>query len=411
MSKPGEFALSGNAQAVPVVPGADLETEVVDDTAGFCALEPEWRALCERSSHNHFFQSFEWLWRAWLEVSAKRGRRLQIVVGRREGRAVVIWPLMCDGQRLRFLASDQFEYRDVIVEGGEQADRLISGAWQVVRRLPEADFVYLQGVRAGSNLARFLARHPLDGWKHEKSARIISLARYRDWDDYAARLPAKLLRDQRRQWRRLAKDGGQPLFVPVTDKREIPAAIDWLVVYKLKTLRNRGLVPRTFASPEYRSFLKGVVSDVFDSGRLLLAKLETGKVAISCVLGYRHKGEFTFHIFSYDPTWESYSPSRLAMEETIKWCFANAIERFDFMPGTEKFKQTWADDDLMVTNYILPLTRRGRMLARWYTSQAFKLGTTPLIEHLYHRFPAALRHSIGRTALRYRQYAGHWSQL
>ncbi len=389
--------------------------EVVGDSDRFAGLDADWRALAGRATNGHFFYDFDWLWRTWERVAAPRGRALRLLVGRCNGRVELIWPLMIDGRHLRMLSSDQFEYRDVLLgDGGGNgvaARTWLRAAWREVLRLPGADVAVFEDIRPGSHLADLFAEHGASGWRIDIPIRTIRLERYAGWDAFAATRSAKLMRDQRRQWRRLRGTGADPRFEIVTDPAAVAPTLDWLLARKSDWLARQGLDAPLFASPEYRALLQAATADALALGHLVLARLVVGERPISGVLGYRYRDEFTFQIFAYDPAWQSYSPSRLAMECLIRWCFDAGVRIFDFMPGDQPFKDVWGDEIATVSNFLIPLSRSGRLWARWYASDAVEHLEKSWVIDAGRRLPLRWRQIIRQTLWRYRPDTGRWRRL
>lgn len=402
--------LAGGQMSVPA-----MTFEVISDADRFADLEGDWRVLARRAPDGHFFQGFDWLWRTWQCVAAPRERALRLLVGRCNGRVELIWPLMIDGRHLRLLSSDQFEYRDVLVGAGDKngiaARTWLRAAWREVLRLPGVDVAVFEDIRPGSRLAELFAERGASGWRIDIPVRTIRLERYAGWDAFAATRSAKLMRDQRRQWRRLKDAGAKPRFEIVSDPADIAPTLDWLLARKHDWLAAEGLDAPLFASAEYRALLHAAAADTLASGHVLLARLVAGEAPMSAVLGYRYKDEFTFQMFAYDPAWQSYSPSRLAMECLIRWCFDQGVRVFDFMPGDQAFKDVWGDQVTTVSNYLVPLSRSGRLWARWYASEAVEHLEKSWIIGAGRRLPLRWRRLIRQTLWRYRPHAGHWRRL
>src|SRR5437763_14248091 len=88
-------------------PGSEPEAlrvvvDVIRERAGFDALEPEWNDLFRRAGTSaQLFQTFNWNWH-WANhyVPATRGARsglsLAVVTVRRDGRLVMLWPLVLE---------------------------------------------------------------------------------------------------------------------------------------------------------------------------------------------------------------------------------------------------------------------------------------------------------------------------
>src|SRR5215469_13532320 len=112
---------------------AMIHFSTIRDSAGFRTLEAEWRSLCDRALPHSFFSLFDWQWRAWQHIASARQCRLCILVGRADERVVLIWPLVLEGRLIRFLCSEKFEYRDMLVEEGPLAADWMMAAWRYAR--------------------------------------------------------------------------------------------------------------------------------------------------------------------------------------------------------------------------------------------------------------------------------------
>ncbi|MGF6551752.1 hypothetical protein [Paraburkholderia youngii] len=67
--------------------------EIITDEAGFCSLQTEWNELWELARGRHY-QSFTNCWIAWEKIAKPLGRRLQIIVRRESGKAIMILPVV-----------------------------------------------------------------------------------------------------------------------------------------------------------------------------------------------------------------------------------------------------------------------------------------------------------------------------
>lgn len=383
-----------------------LQLEFVENSDAFEALSTDWQNLCARTSAHHYFQTFDWPWRAWQRVAMVRGRRLCILVGRWHGQVVLLWPLMRDGHQVRLIASDKVEYRDLIVEDGPHTQSWMSAAWTAVKSLQGIDLLLFQDIKSDSNLARLMEANSQKGWKHERRSRVISLDRFENWNDYAKTLPKKLLSDQRRQWRRIGSRGDEVKFETINSKEGIQAGLDWMVHHKLAWLKASEIDEVTFGSPEYRAFITSVVQNAFDTKHLFFAKLSVGDNIVAAGLGYRYGTEFTFHMFTYDAAWQNFSPARLLLENIVRWCFNNGVTLFDFMPGEENYKGIWASDEFIVTDYMIPITLTGWFITKWHASGLSTLADNHFLTAIYHCLPSAVRQRVSGVLLAHREYGG-----
>jgi CelD/BcsL family acetyltransferase involved in cellulose biosynthesis len=348
--------------------GAVIRFSVITDSPGFRALEADWRALCERASPHSFFNLFDWQWRAWQHVASARKCCLRILVGRVDERIVLIWPFVLDGRLIRFLCSEKFEYRDVLVEQGPRAASWIMAAWRYVRRLPGGDVLELRNIPASSSLCGLLDEKIPYVLRRDESSPVIQLDRFSEWAAYAASLPKRLVADQERQWRRLHALPGGPQFHVVSDAAEIDVLVDWIFTHKLAWAAQRCIETGVYPTVAYRNFIKSAVHDGLASGNLLLCRLSAAGEILSAGFGFVHGTKFVFYMFAYDAAYATFSPSRLLMERIIRRCMELGLTRFDFLPGPEHYKWVWADTSEGVVDYLIPVTLlgHGRMFSSRY---------------------------------------------
>ena len=139
-----------------------------------------------------------------------------------------------------------------------------------------------------------------------------------------------------------------------------------------------------------------------DKDRLLLATLADDERLVAAGWGFLCGEEVLFHAFAYDADYSTYSPARLLLERIVKVCFERGIRSFDFMPGSESYKRTWATDYVRTESYTGPLNRRGRFLlavaARDPLSERFLQSLRPA----YQLVPLPVRRRLGRALTKYR---------
>ncbi|MBT5050006.1 MAG: GNAT family N-acetyltransferase [Rhodospirillaceae bacterium] len=389
------------------VPTNALAFDIAESPSAFLALEKDWRDLFTRAVSPSYCQSFDWLRAAWDNVASGNGCKLHIVVGRREGRVVLIWPLIIDDWQVRLLASDKLEYRGLLVEECTAADCWVQEAWAFVKNIKNVDIFLFQDVPSTSPLARLLGAEEQRCWKSETGSAAIRLGGFSSWNDYAVTLPKKLLSDQRRQWRRIAANGAPVQFNILDSTDEIEKNIDWIFHHKMAWLAEKGLKPVSFGSAEHRAFVRDTVMTARSSdGALLMGNLSVGDVTVAAGFGFLYRGAFTFYMFTYDLAWQTYSPARLWLEEFITWCIDNHVASFDFMPGDTGYKGIWANDEMGVTDFMIPASIRGSTIANWHGLAVAKWVDRAWIKAAFHILPIRWQRWARRLFRAYPNYAG-----
>lgn len=379
-----------------------LDIEVVRDSEAFQALREPWDALSARAVNPHYFQSFDWIWAMWDCVARPKGRQLRIVVGRVDGRVVLIWPLMRQGNgHVRFIASDRGEYRDILVEASPGRQGWLEEAFDFVVAMKDVDVLHLQDLRSGSPLSPIVEARAGNPVTYKRPAPVIDLTAWDDFESYFGSLSGRLRNNQKRQWRRLG-DIGEVRFETLTDPAEIVETACWIYDKKIEWQDERGISEPSFSCSEYRKFVIESVRTGAAQGRLHMARLAVGDRVAAAGMGYFDDHQYTFYMFAYDSAYETYSPGRLLMEKIIDWAMAKGCKSFDLMASTLDYKHRWTQQSSDVTDYLFACSALGRVVVGWYTSAlrrrmlAFVWKNSPRI--LFGYRPVRLRR-LAETAL------------
>ena len=387
------------AEAKPAgVPGRKIEFEWIGSDAGFRALAPTWQQLCGRARPNSLSRGFAWQWAAWTHVAAPRGCLLRLLVGRVGERVVLILPLVREGTYLRFLSSEKFEYRDMLVEDAVQADTWVAAALATLRALRGPACLDLRDIPASSSIGRAFAAMQAGGLRRIDESPIIRLDRFDSWDEYARHLPPRMLADQRRQWRRLARLPGGFAF-RIAAAEEVAPMVDWIFTHKLRWAAARAVQVGVFDSDGYRDFVKSVLCDAMADGRAMLCCIDGEPGIASAGFGFLHDSRFVFYAFAYDTEYATLSPSRLLLEQIVRWCLARRLSTFDFLPGDEVYKRVWANDTLPVIDVLMALNLRGRIRLFWSRNAFDWMVRSRWLRDHYDRLPPAHRARLRRLLL------------
>ena len=187
---------------------ASCDISVIRDRVAFDALELEWTALFERAGRpEQLFQTFGWL-SCWADHFLDAADGLRVVVGRRDGRLVMVWPLvetkgLLGFTRLAWMGAPVGQYGDALIEPGPAARASLAAGWRAVRAL-KADAALLRKTRANSNVSTLLGEEALIC-----EQTLAPFARFGGKADFTAALSrrsAKTQSSRRRLLRRLEGD-------------------------------------------------------------------------------------------------------------------------------------------------------------------------------------------------------------
>ena len=350
-----------------------LALEIVADEQEFRSLESEWRDLFERVRRRSFFQSFDWIRRYWEHIARIRGQKLFVVVGRRAGRVVLIWPLV----RFRKLLMQTAEWiggehtcrHDVLVEDAPEAGEWLEAAWSYVTKT--VDFMWLNRMSDDAALGPLI--HRVKGvLRSVEEAPYVDWADWPDWEAYWRKRTKNVRKGLARRRRRF-EEQGKVGFGFVTSPEEMVETLEWMHGHKAAWMKSKGLKMqdgRIDTAVHMREFYRTFVADTaFASKHLRLATLTLDGNVVAGQLGFLFEGTFSAIISAYDPAWEKYAPSTLLLVDLLRWTLENDCAIVDLMPYGESYKYVWAPKEAKITTYLIPCSLRGRVLVAWRRSR------------------------------------------
>ena len=156
-----------------------IDLRLVAERQDFDALEAEWNELFIRSAGpTHVFQSFNFCWH-WANhyLGSSRGGipglNLSVVTGRRNGRLVMVWPLVCErvrGITQTFWMGDPVsQYGDVLIDADVDALPAMRAALDFLRARTNSDLLRLRRVRSDSNVAPLMPSNSAIPQRHERT--------------------------------------------------------------------------------------------------------------------------------------------------------------------------------------------------------------------------------------------------
>lgn len=335
-----------------------LELEIIRSAGDLSVLAEEWNDLAIRCPGYFLSQTFQWAETAWETIARLRGRELNCVTLRSEGRLVAVWPLVVSRDRglrtIRPLGFEGSEYCAPLIEPGEEAEGRIAFLWQAAAR--SADLAVLPHVRADSPLAGMLkaGRH----WCVTSSVAAPYLARadYLDWAAYYKTIGSKLRYEIRRGGRRLAEQGEAVL--ERASPADCAALIDWMLDHKKRWLARSNLTNDWIARPDYRDFLVKLATREDATGGAMLFALKLSGVPIAAALVGVDRSRVEGYVIAYDLEWNFSSPGQIFTKRLLQWAFERGLD-FDFRIGDDPYKRRWANRSCDTVSWHIATNRRG----------------------------------------------------
>ncbi|MEL7542369.1 MAG: GNAT family N-acetyltransferase [Pseudomonadota bacterium] len=334
------------------------------------ALEASWRAL-EADDTTTLFQTYDWV-RHWCRHYVEQPRKsfarsrqncLAIVVGRVAGRVVTIWPLTqkCGVRtaRLEWLGAPVSQYGDALFARDVDPALVARASLDFLSQHSEADALVLNKVRDDSPLTAALEACNATCTGTD-TAPFLSLAAGTDPTHANDVFPAKARKNRRRHRRRLREEGDVSFDVALPGE-EAAALVAEAFAFKRAWLRKNGRVSFAFADDRIDSFFASLASG-HAAPRIVptVFVLRCGETPVAINIGFVSGETLLIHVAAYNPAFERFSPGSLLFEDSIRWACAQNLTAFDLMSPGDAYKRDWTSDTVIVRDFALGMTTRGR---------------------------------------------------
>lgn len=378
------FAFQGLVTPEPALPVRErrasararnaVRIAVITDRAAFDALEPEWNELFERcAAPTQVFQSFNWCWH-WANhflassPGGVSGVRLAVVTARREGKLVMVWPLVTERVRgvtqLFWMGEPVSQLNDVLIEDIDDKLEVMRAAWRKLLAGRHGDVLRLRHVRADAQIVPLLKEIGA-AIVDRQFAPYMNLASAKTFEEFEQRYSGKVRKNRRRLMRRL-EEKGTAEFVRLREGRDAGALAAQAVALKSEWLRDRGLVSTTVADARlsrlFSDFAEGKVHPVGCVVSALKSNEETAAVEVS----FTCKGRLSMHMIAFNLAYEKSGAGVLLLENSLKDGYREGIGVYDMLAPADTYKMDWCDAADEICDWALPLSVKGLLYARLY---------------------------------------------
>jgi CelD/BcsL family acetyltransferase involved in cellulose biosynthesis len=351
--------------------GGSCDIAVIRDRAGFESLATEWTELFERAGRpEQLFQTFEWL-DCWADHFLDDPGRLRLVIGRRDGRLAMVWPLIittnCFGlAQLGWMGEPVSQYGDALLEPGPLAHETLVAGWSAVRALG-ADVALFRKTRGDSNVGALLAVQAI-ACEHAEAP----FAQFRGKTDFAmvlSRRSPKAQSSRRRLLRRL-QETGDISFETGADPQSAQSLLRAAFRMKRDWLLRRGLYSAPIESDAMLTFFLDFAARAPDQVTTLVDAILRDGQPVSVGVTLACKGSGFGHLLAHDPDCDKQGAGVLLAEHVMKSCFARRLERYDMLAPYDAYKAEWADDAVPAADFIAGFTPPGKLFAYAWSSGA-----------------------------------------
>lgn len=387
----------GTAVTGPATPGLTQQVmppqrhtlDIITTPAGLAALKPEWDELFARAAlPQQVFQSHSFL-AHWARHYLGKTTTLHIIAARREGRLVMLWPLVKRRRFgftvLQFMGAPVAQFGDVLVDP-EHADADLGAAAWAAAEQSGADLFFAQKVRVDSMfLTRLPAHRPIV--VDRLQAPFSRLADRVDADAPGSAYPPKERSAYRRRLRRLAEQG--EIALRSTLPGEGAAALARQAVdFKLDWLKRHAILSPTLSDPRFSAFFESCAGDPASS--LRISTIERGNRPIAIDLSFDCKGSSFGHVIASDPDCEREGVGSVLIHHVFAAAKARGSTVFDMLAPADPYKLRHADGETDTRDLAYVFTSSGHLYCEAVLKRA-----RPLVRDLARRLPAGLVRRIG----------------
>lgn len=391
-----------HSSAAKLTGAAGLQIDVVSDAAALAALAPEWNSLFDRAGQpsqlfqTHAFAShYAETYGLGAASSSPCACRLAIVTARRDGRLVMVWPLV-ESRRygvgsLSWLGEPVAQYGDVLLDPSEPANEILQAAFAFISNELRPDAIRLRKVRSDAAVAPFLASLGIAPAGLVVEAPCVTLAA--GGSPFENRQNGKAKKNRRRLKRRL-EECGSVVFRELPPGEAAASALAAGLADKRDWLKRRGIVSPALGDPRVDRMLHRVVTDPDRATGCAVFELSLDGRPVAFALGFRCKRRLMLHMITYAADMEKHGVGVLNLEAILRLAEAEGLEAVDLLPPKAEYKLDWADASVAAGDYNICLTVRGRIM-----SQLVDGAVLPAIKDTIVRLPLPLRRKLAARTL------------
>ena len=400
-----DLALAGRASAASSRPVTAAErnappayvAEIRSGAAAYVALGAEWRALAARQETVAPFQTPDFL-AIWARHFGTEEDSLRTVLVRQAGRIVLIWPLQLSRRGpLRLVGGAGgpiAQYDEVLVDPDCDAPAVLRAAIEAARAKLRPDVLMFDHVRR-------------DGWLIEALGPVAvqlgaaEAAPFADItggvDGLKASLKTRVIQQQRKRIRKM-ESAGSIGFDLARDPEQTQEWLSELLAVKRRWLVATGRLSRAFVDSRTAACLSDLVQSLTEPAacpRLAFFKLSLDGEMAAMEFGFVHNRCYHLYLGAFSEELARFGPGNVLTEKVMEWCVGQGIQRYDMMAPRSRNKGEWQSGEVEVSDWLVPLTARGRVYAR-----AVPGGVAPAVRAAFYALPDPLRSALADRALK-----------
>ena len=322
-----------------------MTLEIIADPARLVEFQPEWSLFARTLSCLTPFQLPEWLVTWWRHFGSGE---LHVLIFREGSDIVAVIPCFLHEWRgLRQITligsgiSDYLEPAIATQHSCAVTDRLQS------HLLPNTqwDVCNWQDLSCNTPLKRIASTVLEDMPCSEIQLRST-------FEEYWKSRPKSLRQNVRRDTRKAESSGSVAFEV---SKRANAESIGALIDLHTARWNERG-EPGMIQTNHSAGFLEDIAREFATRGMLRIFSLRfEGKIA-AVIFGFQYGKRLFNYLTAFDPAHEAFGLGRALLYESIRYCFENGYEAWNFLRGDEPYKMWWGAEKVPKCRVILQRT-------------------------------------------------------
>jgi CelD/BcsL family acetyltransferase involved in cellulose biosynthesis len=350
-----------------------VDLSLITERSAFDALEGDWNDLFARAGRpTHVFQSFNFCWH-WANhylspKSGAAGLELSLVTARRNGRLIMVWPLV--SQRVRgirqtfWMGEPVSQYGDVLIDAEPDALAIMRLAFDFLHNQTTSDILRLRRVREDANVEPLLSAVGADV-ADRQIAPYMDLTTAENFTAFEQRYSSKIRKNRRRLARRLEEKGGMQ-FLRLQGGDEARSLAAQAVALKALWLRDRGLVSNAVADEK----LPGLFADLAEGKEkpvgCIVAALKSGGELAAVEVSFTCKRRLAMHLIAFNLEFEKSGAGVLLLEQSLRQGYGEGFYVYDMLAPGDAYKLDWCDKSDALCDWVKPLRFRGYIYAKLY---------------------------------------------
>jgi CelD/BcsL family acetyltransferase involved in cellulose biosynthesis len=367
-------ARTHEVEAIAGPTAAAIELQLITERKAFDALEADWNDLFARAGKpTNVFHNFNFCWH-WANHylsgsdNGSKGAKLSLVIARRHGRLIMVWPLVSERVRgitqVFWMGEPVSQYGDALIDAIPDAREILRSGLNFLRSHATADILRLRRVREDANVA--LLMKEIDATAADRQiAPYMDLASAKDFASFEERYSSKTRKNRRRLARRLEEKGAVE-FLRLRSGVEARDLASKAVALKADWLKSRGLPSKAINDGRMgRLFGDLVEGKTRPAGCIVSALKSNGDVA-ALEVSFTCKARLAMHLIVFNLEFEKSGAGVLLLEQTLNDGYADGFAALDMLAPGDAYKFDWCEKADDVIDWVKPITLRGHLYTRIY---------------------------------------------